>query len=772
MIVDVVAHRRGIANVPPSRRRHLRWSLAIAAAIWILAVGANKPMAYEHDVAYLLDGVKAVAVPGVPGPLCVYGPDAFPVIAGATGNTRAPVAVAARWHAGRIVALGHDGYLKRATLQLADTDRFLRNALQWTTRGNASPRVGVVSTTTGAARMNAWLAEAGYDTVGIALTPMDLASVDVAVVRAWNQTESEVAAVGEFVRAGGGLVTASTGWGWAQLHPQRELIEDFAGNRLLAPVGIQWVNDYLWPTAPSGFAAETPPDPLTHALPALKAVEPRGEGGRVVSESGIGQAIATLERAARCVPNGDELLKPHLRAVVEPDVSERHWPTADDPVGKGDATARLAATLYVIEHERSLPEDVRPHSAAADFPGSVPDDAPRIGRRLSIDTAVPRWHSTGLYAAPGELVTVKIPAYVARSGALHVRVGAHTDGIWPRDEWERMPEISRRFPVLDATTHVANAFGGLIYVEVEDELNWEAVVIEIEGAVAAPRFVLGETEPAAWLSEIRHAPGPWAEIEGRNIILTTPSHEVRRLDDPATVAETWDRVLDLSAELAAWNTSRKSPERFVLDRQTSHGYMHSGYPLMAHLDQRSRLVDSVHIGTCNYEPTQSNWGFFHEVGHTHQNPDWTFSGTVEVTVNLFTLYVHEFLCGITVAQNWRGTPAFQAEQMARYNFDEPNFEQWKRDPFLALVMYEQMQQAFGWEAFRQVFAEYRNLSNAERPKNDDQKRDQWLVRFSRTVGRNLGPFFQAWGVPTSQGARDKVAGLPIWMPDGFPPTDR
>jgi hypothetical protein len=38
-----------------------------------------------------------------------------------------------------------------------------------------------------------------------------------------------------------------------------------------------------------------------------------------------------------------------------------------------------------------------------------------------------------------------------------------------------------------------------------------------------------------------------------------------------------------------------------------------------------------------------------------------------------------------------------------------------------------------------------------------------------TVGRNLGPFFEAWGVPTSPEARQSLADLPAWMPEpGFP----
>ena len=745
------------------------WRRAVsAAAFTALAAGlssfafqpveaqtAPSPLANELDVEFLLDGVAEISAPGVPGPLCVYGPDSFPVIIGALGDTRAPVVAAGRWEAGRVVALGHGGYFDRAMIQTADTGRLLENALQWAASGNTAPRVGVAWVGAGVAEFRAWLTEADYDAVEVSLTPESLGAVDVVVVEMWSQTVPEVDALGAFVRAGGGLVTASTGRGWADLHPQMDLVDDYAGNRLLAPVGIQWVYDHLGRTSGLGYAVEGPPDPLTHARAALDAVEAHEAGSRTMSQLEIDQAIATLEHAARSLPSGDRILAPRLRALVDAAEAGRRWPTADEPVGEGDMVPRLAATLYVTKHDRTPAESVRAHPASADFPGAVAEEAPRIARHLTVDTDVPRRHSTGLYAAPGELVTVTVPAAAAESGALHVLVGAHSDGLWPRAEWTRMPEISRRFAVSSPTTRVANAFGGLIYVEVSNDADLGTVAVEIEGAVAAPLFVLGETDLSAWSNEIRHAPAPWAEIAGRNMIVTTDAREVRRLDDPSAVAETWDRVLDLSAELAAWTSPRSSPERFVVDRQISHGWMHAGYPLMAHIEgnQSAYIVDAQHISTCRQEWTESNWGFFHELGHNHQSADWTFDGTVEVTVNLFTLYVYEFLCGIPVAQNRRGSAAFRAEQMARYDFDKPDFEQWKREPFLALSMYEQLQQEFGWEAFRQVFAEYRDLPDAARPKSDDEKRDQWLVRFSRTVGRNLGPFFEAWG-------RSNIAGRP------------
>ena len=748
-------------------RSRSRLVLSMTVAQMLTCNAALASAASKQDLDALLDGVAEIGAPGTPGPLCVYGPETFPVVVGATQvDLRPPVAAAGRWQAGRLVALGHDGYFQRGTLETADTGRLMTNALRWAAGGERpTPRLGVV----GADELRAWLTEAGYDVVETALNAESLGAVDVVALVMWNQSAPELDALSAFVRAGGGLVTASTGWGWAYLHPHADLVTDYAGNRLLAPIGIQWPEDWLRRTSPAGYAVDTPPA-LTHAGTALEAVGAHVAGGRALMQPETDQALDTLVRTAGCLPPGDRLLAPRLARLIESTQENGHWPSVQHPVSTADVTARLASAIFALLQRHTPAESVRPHPAAADFPGLVPINAPRLTRGVTIDTAVPRWRSTGLYAAPGEPVAVTVPDDVGAAGGFHVRVGAHSDGIWRRHEWTRMPEISRRFPVSAATTLVANAFGGLIYVEVPVDANLGTITVEIEGAVAAPLFVLGETDLGAWRDEIRHAPAPWAEIAGRNMIVTTDSREVRGLVDPAAVAETWDRVLDLSAELAAWpSRARSSPERFVVDRQISVGYMHAGYPLMAHMDQSANLVDALHISTCQYEWTQSNWGFFHEVGHNHQSSDWTFNGTVEVTVNLFTLYVYEFLCGIPVAQNWRGSAAFRAEQMARYDFDNPDFEQWKRDPFLALVMYEQLQQAFGWDAYRQMFATYRTLRDEERPKSDDEKRDQWLVRFSRQVGHNLGPFFETWGVPTSQVARDSIADLPVWMPLSFPP---
>jgi hypothetical protein len=135
-----------------------------------------------------------------------------------------------------------------------------------------------------------------------------------------------------------------------------------------------------------------------------------------------------------------------------------------------------------------------------------------------------------------------------------------------------------------------------------------------------------------------------------------------------------------------------------------------------------------------------------------------------VTCNLFSLHAIDTVC--EPKNGSRGHPAVdKPPSLKAYLEKGADFEQWKKDPFLALHMYVQMEQAFGWDTFKKVFAEYRALPKEQRPKNDDEKRDQWMVRFSRACGKNLGPFFQKWGVPTSEAARASIADLPVWMPE-------
>ncbi len=753
-LIDCVRPRVAIRRMAGARSFAV---VRLAVVILCAALATQSGTAAAKGPEVLLDGVRRVAAPGVPGPLCVFGTGAWtrPVVVGdGGGGTRLPVVAGGRIGQGLVVAFGHDGYLNQATLETGDTGRLFENAVEWAAKERSRPRVGVI----GAAGAAAYLRSKGFpvDEIG----PDALAGHEVVVLKPWDETEAEVRALMDFVEAGGGLVAAATGWGWAQLNPDQDLQRDFSGNRVLARAGIQWADDWLGETDPAGgYAVDGPPSELTAADGALEAALAHSIGGRSLTRAELAQVSRTLVANAVCAPPDDAVLLPRLRAAVP----EIVVPSPENPVMPDEVLDRVAVTVQTRDFDALPLDQARAHPAAARFPGAVPADAPRVTRALTVTTATQEWHSSGLYAPPGEVITIRIPDGAA-NGGWTLQIGSHTDRLWGVAEgWRRMPDIVRRWPLAAPETRVFSPFGGLIYVLPAGSEGGD-VRVEVSGAVEAPYFKLGETDPAAWRARLRASPAPWAEIESTYMVVTTPAEVVRDLDDPEPLGRAWGEVLLNAAVLAR----RLDPnrlvrrERFVADEQISAGYMHSGYPLMCHLDQAANLVSEANLRA-------GNWGFFHEVGHNHQSEDWTFDGTVEVTVNLFTLYIYETVSGIPVKANERGSVAFVREQLAKVDWSRPDFEHWKSDPFLALAMYVQLQHAFGWEAYFDVFEEYAQLSEAERPRTDAEKRDQWLVRFSRAVGRDLGPFFQAWGVPTSDQARASVADLPDWMPAGFPP---
>ncbi len=735
-------------------------SIRIAAAILgcLPAAAPDRGTAAE-DMAALTDGVRTIAAPGVPGPLCVFGDRAFVVLAADHAGHPAAVVAATRTGKGRAVAFGHDGYVTAGGLEVGQTARMIANAARWAGGADGPRRTRFRAAVGRDAALADALAGQGLHVVRFprggladALDAADVLCIPIARIT----RDEDQRAVRRFLEGGGGLVAFGLGWGWKQLNPGRDLPTEHPGNRVLAEGGIVWADGTLRRTCDEGFAV-APPDPLAHAGRALDTVSSADE--RPGDE---GAAAATLALALRAVPPADTLLLPRVRALARR-VGREPIPTPKTPIRADDPIARVLLTWRDVQSRQAAPEAVLAHPAAATFPGAVRPDAPRVARAVAVDAARPGWHSTGLYAAPGEVVTAAIPGDRA-DGRLGLRIGAHADRLWHKKAWRRCPDICRQVRLTEPTTRLASPFGGLIYVTVDHRAKPGRVEVRLAGGAEAPLFRLGRTTGEQWWS-IRGRPAPWAELAGRNVILTVPSRHVRALDDPAALMTFWDRVVDACADLAARPRGRERPERIVADEQIAAGYMHSGYPVMAHLDAAERMVDLDRLRT------RGDWGLFHELGHNHQSADWTFAGTIEVTVNLFTVYVLETVCepGAPLHGALRGDRP--AKALAKYTAGGRRFADWKARPFLALRMYLQLKDAFGWETFRKVFAEYRDLPRDQRPGTDAAKRDQWLIRFSRAAGRDLGPFFAAWGVPVSDAARDAVADLPGWMPEGFGPPD-
>ncbi len=734
--------------------------------------------------AGLLDKVNSVADPGQTGIICVFGPKAFPVIVGKTEgpfgykafsvkekkpgekpkpdepvieppDLREAIAGATRFGKGRAVALGSTGFLNDTVLAKEDTGRFLINAVRWAAKAwpktlNSEIRVGII----GAHGAEEYLGARGFKVTLV--EPGKTDGVDVLVLLEDDVQLQQVAALYKFVENGGGLIAASAAYGWSERNEDKSLGSDYPLNRLFIPMGLGWAGGTAERTTETGFSTKEKPNKMVHALQAFRMMATQaGKKNPDVKKPDTSEAIAILARAGQFLPPDE----PYVGArfpILRNKYGERAGPSLQHGVGVYNLPGRVIALLASDELARTPPEKLKAHPLAKLFPGLVPKTAKPVRKVVQIDTNVPAWHSIGLYAAPGEIVTVTLPEEAVDKG-FGARIGVHTDGIWVRPDWNRPPTVSRHFSLKGASTRIASSFGGLVVIDVPGGTGLDSISVTVDGAYEAPLYELGKTTPDQWKKQ-RLLPGPWAELASSKVILTVPSEYVRTLKDPAALMKEWDKVLDAVADLAAIDRYRKRPERIVADVQISIGYMHSGYPVMTFSDQYRALPD---INTLK----NGSWGLFHELGHNHQNGGWTFEGTGEVTVNLFSLYVYEKVCGKNAAQA-RGagsSPQGIIKALSEHMSKGSPFDGWKGDSGLALGMYVQLIDNFGWDPFKKVFDQYHKEAG---PGSDDEKRDMWMLRFSRAVNKNLGPFFQAWGVPTSDAARAEIADLPAWMPPG------
>jgi hypothetical protein len=746
----------------------------------------NSPIVRE-----LLDGVNEIASPGDPGSLAVWGDNATPVVTGRLASARATVVAAGTMDKGRFVAFAHTGYVDPREFgkdDKTDTRTLIWNSIRWAANvgPDANPRIGLV----------AMDPRGGFD-VGHPITVITLGKdewlkrageVDVLIFGGGVEpTMRQAADMAELIRAGKGVLIAQTGWGWQQTHGGAPMsVHPFS--RMLEGAGVWWTASMTDDDKPDRYVARNAPAELLHAGRAFEALVELNDGKRTMDAAQVEQAVSSVTETAKVLPGSDTILRPRLeRLLVE--LKDKLVPSEEHPVSSKEPLHRILVAFDLMTMMQSPEKASHAHPAALVFPGSVPDNAPRVVREVLIDTSTPGWHSTGLYAVPGEPVRYEIVGRTPDStnprpdedwlprgeNALRLRFGCHRDDLWSKDQWKRLPDIAFSYKIeSDSGMHVT-PFGGLLYIDTGPKSRDCGVIrIRLSGAAESPLFILGKTSPQEWRDRIRHLPGPWGELASDKVVLSVPACLFRKLEDPTEVMNIWGEVLDAAADLAGRPRVRERPERYVADVQISAGYMHSGYPIMTHLDAAPWMVSAEDM-------RKGQWGLFHELGHNHQDPSWTFNGTGEVTCNLFTLYILEQVCRVPPftghsafkdrerrvgAHLAKATPVAGGETSAATSSPDPTrYEEWKKDPFLALFMYCELREAFGWEPFKQVFAEERDLPTSQRPREDVDKRDQWMTRFSRAVGKNLGPFFESWGVPTSTKARESIADLPTWMPD-------
>ncbi len=713
------------------------------------------------DQDELLRGMGQTSWGGWPSPVLPIGEWAFPVAFAEGGYTsEIPVISASHVGKGRMLGYGHENWVYGSG-GIEETAFSLR-AVEWVCGTNAE--VGLAYGA-GFDDFQDDLESEGH-TVHNSVSPDNLSGVDCFLDEFWNgHDDDDNANIVAFLLGGGGVIMGGHAWYWS--YSNTDVAHNYPGNKIAKETGLFVSNAWGY----NEMDMSELPHELTRPRAAIDAIRGDRIEGQILSTDEASIADSTLSLCTSVVSlDFDDFWAPLREVVNQTGWTVIEYGTLWDDVGYNLGEDPVADSLLRVETAltQGLPANELPsHPSHIEFPGEVPGNASRVVRTVSVDgnqSGLPsnfgyssaRAHlrmTTGTYAAPGEVITVTLPPHVVDSGT-YILVGAHSDSLWGKEQLHRHPEIVRWWYVDGIEMEVGNAFGGPIYVAIEPGSSLGVFDVTISNAVESPTYIHGETSVEDWVQQSRHYPAPWAELGSDQFILSVPSHEIRGLEDPDDLMEWWGQALGMEHELYGFLPWSRV-ERAVFDAQISAGWMHSGYPFMAHDLSVSSVVNVTHMSE------EGDWGMFHELGHNHQWMPSTLPGTTETGCNFASVYLMEDLVG--VGGHGAVSPE-QRETRTRTYFDNgANIADWS--VWVALETFLMVKEEWSWAEITSALSVYYDLPAAEVPSTDDEKFNAWVLHLSNSTGFNLAPYHAAWGFPLVQSTFDALDHLPVWVDD-------
>ncbi len=708
----------------------------------------------DADWLDLVDGVGTLDYGSSwPSLIVPVGRWTFPV--GLDWNDR-PIISAGHSGKGRVVGYGHEGFVAKQGGSNETTMSL--NAIKWAC-GGTSKTIGVQSDYS---HFEDELTVEGYNVISNAW-PDDLSSFDCFIGDFWNSySNTENNNLESFILSGKGAIFGGHAWYWS--YSNSDVAHNYPGNKVMNTTG-------LFVSSSSGSVSldltGNPPSANFRLHTALTSVESHLAGQTLsVYEKGI--AASTVERAVDNLPLDFDFVWAPVRKMT----NESGWimisPSNTFSLANADPIERL--NLKIQDRLLLLlPIDQIPyHPSTKDFPGDVPANASRVSRTVEINgtfAGLPSSFgysgarsagrmSTGLYAAAGEVLNVTFPNNIVGTG-VDILIGAHTDNLWGKDTLSRHPIIYRTFSATSTAIQVGCAFGGTIYIRIPAGSTLGSFNVSIDNAVLAPYWVQGETDQNLWNSTIRDYPAPWAEVESEFFILSVPSADLRTLDTPDLTMDFWDQALSMEHNLSGF-TPWPRVERATFDVQISAGWMHSGYPFMAHTASSQGVLNSSQMWS------QGDWGMFHELGHNHQWMASTLPGNTETTCNLYSVRLMEDLVGLDMGQGHGAmSDSSRKSRTETYFQNGAQISSWS--VWTALETFVQIKEEFGWGPVTAALTEYYTM--ADSPSGDDEEFNRWVIELSLQTGYNLAPYHEAWGFPLSQETKDDLLHLPVWVDD-------
>ncbi|MBK7935496.1 MAG: M60 family metallopeptidase [Pyrinomonadaceae bacterium] len=307
------------------------------------------------------------------------------------------------------------------------------------------------------------------------------------------------------------------------------------------------------------------------------------------------------------------------------------------------------------------------------------------------------------------------------------------------------------------------------------------VDVKVTGGTAIPFYVVGETEDEDWENAIENMEDTYVQLVSDKALVTLPSRDYLKhpIEDVEAMFETIHKMIDLDDQLAGFDDSL--PENMKTRNRIN--YLVDVYTPAPESDKYYAYASDYFIGmkrdnfTALTRDLGTEWGYWHETGHTYQQRSWTFSAIVEVQVNMYSLYVQEKFGLPSKLNNKEGKNTVSSFEMARRYIANPNKNYMVINSaeygefFTKLVMFHQLKSVYGWEAFTRLHKEFRKQSLIYNPKETDADKANKFVYMMCYVTRNdLVPFFRKWGLNIDAATSQKIAAMRLPLPRTDPST--
>lgn len=396
-------------------------------------------------------------------------------------------------------------------------------------------------------------------------------------------------------------------------------------------------------------------------------------------------------------------------------------------------------------------------SWVTEFPGFIPVELPRVNADIALQAqAVPTviatanqplgWQSCGYYAAPGETVTVTVPAGI---NGLKYRIGGFNNVLESTTAtFKRFADMNSEGELLAGENKIMSYFGGHLYFFYP--AGGPATSLQIAGVVKSPDFIKGVTDVAGWKQEIASTIMPWAELRSDRMIITLPTGILKEVGDPTGLLEFYDDMIANDYDGFYNVDTEGTPWRLRSDVQLSANALstviNGGYPAVVVKGTDTAIVRLAELKDPN------SLKICRSLSHTYQEANLGGDYFKDAFLNLPYHRLNQ-------RKNVWSLTSNEFEGVIRDHVASVNPA--KRFYDLAagqrVAMFVQLAQQYGWNIFPYIVEQFR--VNAA-PTHDQDKTDALAMYASEYANQNLTPFFEAWGFMASSYANSYMNQFP------------